>query len=100
MVETISRDEKIEVKNVDYYMRLSYPIELVYDPEENCWLARLPDLPGCVTDGADPNEAVRNMADAQYSWIDVCLEDGYEVPLPTYEKTFAFLESNKKEDAV
>ena len=100
MVETFSQVEDAEVKNVDHYMNLSYPIELVYDREEGCWLARLPDLPGCISDGADPNEAVRNMADAQYSWIEVCIERGHEVPLPAYEKTFAFLASDRKEMAV
>ena len=99
MVETFSQIEDVEVKSVDYYMTLSYPIELVYDQEEGCWLARLPDLPGCISDGADPNEAVQSMADAQYSWIEVCIERGQEVPLPVYEKAFAFLASDKKEAA-
>ena len=78
MVETIS-----QIKDVDYYMSLFYPIQLVYDHEDNRWFARLPDLPGCVSDGADPNEAVKNVADAQELWIETCIEDGYEVPLPT-----------------
>ena len=71
------------VRDVDYYMNLPYPIQLVYDSEEGDWVARLPDLPGCVSDGADPNEAVRNVADAQRLWIETCIEDGQEVPLPT-----------------
>ena len=71
------------VRDVDYYMNLSYPIQLVYDGEEGDWVARMPDLPGCVSDGADPNEAVLNVADAQRLWIETCIEDGQEVPLPT-----------------
>lgn len=97
MVETLSQAEDAELKDVDYYMRLSYPIELVYDYEENCWLARMPDLPGCISDGADPNEVVKNASDARHAWIETCIEDGQEVPLPTYEKTFAFLAGDRKE---
>ena len=99
MVETLSQVADIEIRNADYYMSLSYPIQLVYDQEEGCWLARLPDLPGCISDGATPNEVVGNIRDAQLAWVDSCIEDGQEVPLPTYEKTFAFLASDKKEVA-
>lgn len=80
MIETVPRTKD---KNVDYYMSLSYPILLVYDQEDDYWIARIPDLPGCTSDGADPNEAVKNVRDAQLGWIDVCIERGQEVPLPT-----------------
>ena len=92
MVETIS-----QVKNVDYYMSLSYPIQLVYDQEEGDWEAQILDLPGCMSDGATPDEAVENVRDAQLSWIDSCIEDGYEVPLPSTGNTYVSSISLRKE---
>ncbi len=86
-------------EDIDYYMSLSYPIQLVYDSEYGYWIAEIPDLPGCMSDGADPNEAVRNIADAQYSWIEVCIERGHEVPLPSTENTFVSSISQRKEVA-
>jgi len=92
MVETLSH-----VKEIDYYMSLSYPIQLVYDSEDEYWIAEIPDLPGCMSGGADPNEAVENIKDAQYSWIDVCIERGHEVPTPTYEDYLEHLADGQKE---
>ena len=95
MIETVQ--QVIQVKDVDYYMSLSYPIQLVYDQEEGDWEAQILDLPGCMSDGADPNEAVENMKDAQYSWIEVCLERGNEVPLPSTENTYVSSVSLRKD---
>ena len=87
-------------KELDYYMSLSYPIQLVYDLEEGDWEAQILDLPGCMSDGKDPNEAVENVRDAQLGWIDSCLEDGDEVPLPSTENTYvATLGIEKEKEA-
>lgn len=98
MVETVSQVSP--VKDIDYYMSLSYPIQLVHDQEEGDWEAQILDLPGCMSDGATPNEAVRNVRDAQFAWIDSCIEDGYEVPLPSTENTYVSHVSLRKEIAV
>lgn len=93
-----------QVKDVDYYLSLSYPILLVYDSEEEYWIARIPDLPGCTSDGSCPNEAVQNIKDAQQAWIETCIEDDIEVPLPISDSVFVSLQytppSHRKEMAV
>lgn len=78
-------------------MSLSYPIQLVYDLEEEDWEAQILDLPGCMSDGADPNEAVENIKDAQQTWIESCIENGQEVPLPSTEGTYVSSISLRKE---
>ena len=97
MIETVSQ---VTEKEINYYMNLSYPILLVYDLEDDYWIARIPDLPGCTSHGADPNEAVRNVRDAQLCWVDVCIERGNEVPLPTPDSISVSLASERKEAAV
>ncbi|HAH09450.1 MAG TPA: HicB family protein [Alphaproteobacteria bacterium] len=47
------------------------------------YLATVPDLPGCMSDGATPDDALRNVEDAIEVWIDTAREMGRDVPLPT-----------------
>jgi antitoxin HicB len=47
------------------------------------WLAEVPELPGCMSDGATPQEAVENVMDATACWIEAAEEDGRPVPAST-----------------
>ena len=90
----------VSTKNIEYCLSLSYPILLVYDQEDDHWIARLPDLPGRTSDGANSNEAVENVADARQAWIESCIEDGQDVSLPTPDSLFGSLVTRRKEVAV
>lgn len=46
------------------------------------FLAYYPDLPGCLSDGETPEEAVENAADALSAWMEVQLDCGAEIPEP------------------
>jgi antitoxin HicB len=39
------------------------------DEEGGGWLASFPDLPGCMSDGENPEEALRNAAEAESAWL-------------------------------
>ncbi len=41
-----------------------------------------PDLPGCCSDGATPEEAMKNGRDALEAWLAVAKEFGDKVPGP------------------
>jgi antitoxin HicB len=71
----ISMDQEIE-----RYMTLPYRIELA--PDEGGWFVSIPDLPGCLSQGFTPEEALEMIRDAQRLWIQVALEDGLVIPLP------------------
>jgi predicted RNase H-like HicB family nuclease len=47
------------------------------------YLATVPDLPGCMSDGETPEEAAVNVQDAIQSWLDAAREWGQTVPPPT-----------------
>lgn len=47
------------------------------------YAATAPDLPGCMSDGETPMEAVANVMHAIEDWIDACRQMGREVPRPT-----------------
>ena len=58
--------------------RIEYPFEI--DPlskeEGGGYAVTFPDLPGCRSDGATPEEAVENGRDALASWLAVAREFG------------------------
>jgi predicted RNase H-like HicB family nuclease len=46
------------------------------------YLAVVPDLPGCKSDGATPQEALENAYDAILCWIEAAEEMGRSIPEP------------------
>ena len=62
-----------------------YPIVIEALPAEDgggC-LARVPDLPGCMSDGATREEAAHTIADAIAAWIEEAGATGRPIPLPS-----------------
>ncbi|NPV53549.1 MAG: type II toxin-antitoxin system HicB family antitoxin [Firmicutes bacterium] len=75
------------MKDLDYYLGLSYEIKLrrLSEEEGGGWFAEIPLLPGCMSDGETIEEAIKNLNDAKKSWIETCLTLGREVPEPTVD---------------
>jgi antitoxin HicB len=46
------------------------------------WAAEVPELPGCLSDGDTPQQAVENVMDAIGCWIEAAEEDGRPIPEP------------------
>ncbi len=65
--------------------KLEYPIVVEPLPadEGGGFLATAPDLPGCMSDGATPEEAVSNIQDAIVTWIEAARDLGHAVPKPS-----------------
>lgn len=53
------------------------------------FLATVPDLPGCMSDGETPEEAAHNVQDAIMCWLEAAAEDDRPVPQPTWRQTLA-----------
>jgi antitoxin HicB len=70
------------MKTLDYYLGLpwSYTIER-RDDAGIYYFARVNEL-NCFSDGATPEEAVRNIADALKLHLESAIEDGAEIPEP------------------
>ena len=66
-------------------MRLEYAvrIERLADSDGGGYLATVPDLPGCMSDGDTPEEALRNVQDAIESWIESAKQWKQDIPKPT-----------------
>ena len=64
---------------------LEYPFAMspLSEDEGGGWLIEFPDLPGCMSDGATPEEALHNGADAVRCWIEAMREAGRRIPAPS-----------------
>ena len=47
------------MKQIEYYLKLPYKMEVVEDVEEGGYVASFPDLPGCITCAETIAEAVK-----------------------------------------
>jgi len=72
-------------KNFDYYMGLPYTIIIKPSPEGG-YVAKIKELPGCLTQGETLTEATEMIEDAKKVWIDIALQDGEEIPEPVLEE--------------
>jgi antitoxin HicB len=64
-------------------------IEALSDEDGGGFLATVPDLPGCMSDGETRAEAAHNVEDAIACWIEEAIETGRQVPAPSKTLTFA-----------
>jgi predicted RNase H-like HicB family nuclease len=53
---------------------------LVYQDEEGYWIAEVPSLPGCGSDGTTREEALLNVKEAIELWVEDALANGESVP--------------------
>lgn len=68
-------------KNLEYYLQLPYTFELVKDPDDP-WFIQVKELPGCMSHGDTPEEAVAMIREAMEGWIALTLDLGRPVPEP------------------
>ena len=64
---------------------LEYPvvIEPLSAEDGGGFAAIVPDLPGCMSDGETPQEAIANVEDAIRAWIEAARDLGRAVPRPS-----------------
>ena len=65
--------------------KLEYPvlIEPLSPEDGGGFLATVPDLPGCASDGETAEEALANVRDAVAAWIEEARALGRPVPQPS-----------------
>ncbi|MDX1993376.1 MAG: type II toxin-antitoxin system HicB family antitoxin [bacterium] len=53
---------------------------LLYQDEDGVWIAEVPSLPGCGSDGMTREEALENVKDAIALWIEDAEAHGEAIP--------------------
>lgn len=71
-------------KSVEDYLKLPYTIEIFRDEtgDDASWVARVIELPGCITQGDTITDLAEMIEDAMRAWIESALADGDPVPEP------------------
>lgn len=75
-------------KDFEYYHSLPYRIVL-YPAVESGFVVEIPDLPGCISQGEDINDAFQMIEGAKQAWIETALEKGIHIPEPRVEEDYS-----------
>lgn len=59
-----------------------YEVIVYWSEEDEACIAEVPELPGCMADGATYEEALRNVQVITSEWIEVARASGREIPTP------------------
>lgn len=66
-----------------------YELILFWSKEDQAFIAEVPELPGCMADGASYAEAVANAEKVIQEWIQTAQEMGRPIPTPRGRLRFA-----------
>jgi predicted RNase H-like HicB family nuclease len=61
-------------------MNNKYEIIIYWSKEDNCFLAEVPELPGCIADGNSYAQALQNVQVVIAEWIETARSLGREIP--------------------
>ncbi len=68
---------------------IKYRVDISWSDEDRCYVARVPELPGCVTDGSTLEEAALHAQEAIQSYLASLDERGKPFPNPIASKKFS-----------
>ena len=66
-----------------------YEVIIYWSSEGEAFIAEIPELPGCMADGATREEALSNAHVVIQEWIETAKELGREIPEPKDRLLFA-----------
>ncbi len=59
-----------------------YTIFIQWSDMDDCYIASVPELPGCMADGNSQEECLRNLQVVIEEWIETAKKMGREIPKP------------------
>lgn len=59
-----------------------YKIIIYWSADDNAYIADVPELPGCMADGATVTQAIENVNILIKEWIETAEELGRDIPEP------------------
>jgi predicted RNase H-like HicB family nuclease len=69
--------------------KYKYEIIIYWSDEDKAFVAEVPELPGCMADGATYTEAIANVEVVIDEWIETAKDLGREIPEPKGRLMFA-----------
>ncbi len=68
---------------------IKYEVILYWSEEDEAFIAEVPELPGCMADGATYHEALVNVEQIAQEWLETARELGREIPVPKGKLVYA-----------
>jgi len=66
-----------------------YEVIIYWSEGDNAYIAEVPELPGCMADGATQEEALKNAQVIIDEWIETAKSLGREIPTPKGRLAYA-----------
>ena len=66
-----------------------YEVIVYWSEEDEAYIAEVPELPGCMADGATYEEALKNVQVVISEWIETARALGREIPSPKGRLAYA-----------
>ncbi|GAB6141903.1 type II toxin-antitoxin system HicB family antitoxin [Methylosoma difficile] len=70
-------------------LNCEYEMIIYWSEEDQAYIAEVPELAGCMADGATYQEAVKNAEQVIAEWIETAVELGRYVPEPKRRLLYA-----------
>ena len=70
-------------------MPYKYEVILYWSPEDEAFIAEVPELPGCAADGPTYEDALKNVEGIVSEWIETARDLGRPIPAPRSRLVFA-----------
>ena len=62
---------------------MKYEVIICWSAEDDAFIVKVPELPGCFADGATYEDAIREIQVVMDMWIETANELGRPIPEPT-----------------
>lgn len=60
---------------------LKYDVVIYWSNEDNAYIAEVPELPGCMSDGRTYQEALENAHVVMQEWLETARDMGRTIPI-------------------
>jgi predicted RNase H-like HicB family nuclease len=70
-------------------MMIRYEVIIYWSTEDEAFIAEVPELPGCMADGATYQEAISNVEVVIQEWIETAKEFNRPIPEPKGRLVYA-----------
>ena len=61
---------------------MKYEVIIYWSPQDNAFIAEVPELPGCMADGTTKARALASIERVAREWIETATELGRPIPTP------------------
>ena len=69
--------------------QFKYRVDIFWSEEDQAYVVRVPELPGCVTDGETFEEAAKNAGEVIELYLESLKSRGLAIPTPMAERKFS-----------